>query len=230
MINTDCSLRGDWMLAILAVVIAFLVGGNCGCAGALTNLGHDVSQGAFNTITSDAGASELSGLTKDIVASARDEALGPETNKQMQLLLSDANKTIEAELTKLLEMVRQQLRLVIREAIDEALGEKTIQEIGAMREQLAGAPLREDLRLAIEGITPELDQAFVSAVNASVSPIKTQAELLKEQADAEAVKWKPIALGFVIGSAFLLIGLILGLVLFVLHERSHRKIIEALTK
>jgi hypothetical protein len=194
-----------------------------GCAGPLTNLGKDVATGITNSITSDAGSTELSTLTTELVASARNEALGPETKAQIQVLLAGAGDTANAEIQAILAPLKGQLQAIIRGAIDEALDEKTMEEVGALREQIVGAPLRNDLQLAVNGLTPQIDQAVQSAINASVAP-------LKATADAEATKWKPIALGFAIGSGFLFIGLILGLIMFIIHERSHAKVIEALSK
>lgn len=201
-----------------------------GCGGYLTNWGTDLSKGVTNELVSDAGAAELSALTKDLVSSARNEALGPETNQQIQTLLTNAGKTTDAETEKLLVVFREQLRLSVREAIDEALNEQTLQEVGAVREQVAGAPLRADLELAISGMKPQLDQVVQSTIDTSIMSLQKAKDQEAIAVHADLVKWKPIAIAFVIGSIFLLIGLILGIILFIYHEKSHQKVIESLTR
>jgi len=213
-----------WKLLVVSSILMI-----SGCGGYLTNWGGDVTKGVTNDLTSDAGVAELSTLTKDLVASARNEALGTETNKQLQVLLTNAGETANVELIKLFVVLKKQLQLMVRESIDQALGDQTLAEIAVAREQLVGEPLRNDLDLAIDEITPQLDQAVQSVVNASAMALKEQADAEVLKVNAEEAKWKSIAVAFVIGSGFLLVGLILGLLLFLSHERSHLKIIEALT-
>jgi hypothetical protein len=173
----------------------------CSCAPTLSGWGHDAAQGALAELSSDAGL--------EAIAAARDEALGPATDIDLQAIVRDTGATTRQQLSAAEDELQGRLL--------DALGPATEARVAALREQLVGAPLRADLDALIDQETPRLAAALQGAiaqsVQASLAPVK-----------AEEERWRPIAWAFAIGSAFLLVGLVFAVIVL----RSHRKVIEAL--
>ncbi len=195
----------------------------CGCGGYFQGIGHDMAVGAVNQITTDDSKKALAGIATEATKAARDEALGPTTDADIQKLIKDTGATTRSELEMIIvDVLKARLKEALRAAIDEALGKKTLSEADTLREELVGKPAQDDVNALIDAASPHLAAAAQQAVQAALQPIKSESDNLKIQADAEAAKWKPIAIGFGVGGACLLI----CLVVLVLALRSHRQVIE----
>ncbi len=216
------------MAPAVRLVVLLVLTCCCGCGSYFTSWGHDAATGAIDAVTNDNARKRVAALTTDAVKAAREEALGPTTDAELQRLVTAAGDTAKAQLNtmvvQLTATLQVQLRQMVRAAINEALGTTTLKEVGALREEVAGPPLQKDIDALIDSASPHLTQAVQQAIQTSLAPLKIEVSTLKTDADAEAAKWKPIAIGFAIGCGFLLIGLIFGV--YVL--RSHRRIIESL--
>jgi hypothetical protein len=213
---------------------ALIVIACCGCGAFFTGMGHDAATGAVNAVTSDDSKKKLSDLTTEATKAARDEALGQTTDDDIQKLIKNAGITTRAELEALITATFQaRLRQTIRLAVDEMLGTKTLADADALREELLGKPFQDDLNAALDAAGPHLATAAQKAVQASLVPINTETNTLKTTADAEAAKWKPIAIGFGIGGACLLACLVVLLIVLRSHRKiieSHQKVIESLAR
>ena len=213
-------------------LVLLLALGLCGCGSTyFTGLGHDAAQGALNAVTSDAAKKQLSGLSTAATKAARDEALGPTTDAELQKLVLSTGKTTRAQVDELVaglitEALQAKLKQTVRQAIDEAFGKTTLKEAAALREELVGTPLQQDLDHLIDAAAPRLAKAVQQAVQASVAPLTKDANQLKTEADQEAAKWRPVAIGFAVGAGILLICLIFSAFVIL----NHRRVIEALAK
>jgi hypothetical protein len=212
----------------------------CGCGSFFTEAGHNATQGAVNAVTDPDSKKKLASLLTDATKAARDEALGTTTDADLQKLLKSAGVTTRAEVQQLLKdagvttraelealittALQEKLRQTARVTVDEVFGPPTLREVDALREHLVGQPFKDDLNGALDAAGPHLAQVVKQAVEAGLVPITTEVNTLKVQADAEATRWKPIAIGFGVGSGCLVVCIVvLGLAL-----RSHRKVIESL--
>ncbi len=97
--------------------------------------------------------------------------------------------------------------------------------MATLREELAGPGLQKDVDDLIDSAEPHLNQAVQQAVQAALQPVKVEVSNLQTQASAEATTWKPIAIGFGIGAAILLICLILAVVLVRNHTNTIRTLV-----
>ena len=210
---------------VLALVLC------CGCGTYFTGLGHNVATGALDEVTGDAGTKRLTDLEKKVVTTARDEALGPTTDAELQKLITDTGITTRAQLNELIaglitSALQEKLRETVRIAVNEALGSTTLKEVATFRETMVGMPLQKDLDDLIDSASPHLTRALSAAVHQAVQQaITVSIAPIKTDVDQEAAKWKPIAIGFAVGCGLLLIGLIFGG--YVLW--NHAKVIKRLT-
>jgi hypothetical protein len=219
---------------LLLVVILF----GCGCGSYFTGIGQNAAAGAVNGATSNDATNKLSGLTTAATKAARDEALGPTTDAdlkkliadldpELQKVITDTGTTTRAQLNTLItQALQEKVQKALRLSIDEALGAKTMTEANALREELVGPPLQKDLDAIIDSVAPHLAQAVQQAVQSSLAPLQTDVTSIKSQADLEAAKWKPIAIGFGVGTGILLICLVLA----VYVVRSHHQVIQTLVR
>jgi len=172
----------------------------------------------------DAGAAfAATGATvaKAAASAARDEVLGFETDEDVARLVAVAGVSARAEVDDLVTQdLRPRLRQTIRLVIDEALGGATLREVAALREELAGPPLRQDVGALIDAMGPHLTQVAQAAVAGALGPVQTDVTQAKVAADAEAAKWKPIAIGLAVGAALLLACLALAVRLIGHHTRT----------
>jgi F0F1-type ATP synthase membrane subunit c/vacuolar-type H+-ATPase subunit K len=205
-------------------IVALLVVLLCtGCASYFTGMGQNAATGAVNGITSDDSKKKLDGLASAATKAARDEALGPTTDADGQKLITDWGAALRGQLNTLItKELQDKLRETIRQAIDEALGKRTLKDVDALREELVGPPFQKDLDDAIDSAKPHLSSAVQDALQTSLGTIKVDLSNVQTQADQEAAKWKPIAIGFAIGTGFLLLCLIFAVILI----RGHRKMID----
>jgi hypothetical protein len=209
----------------------------CGCGPFFTEAGHNATLGAVSAATAPDTKKKLDGLLTGTVKTARDEALGPTTDADLNKLLKSAGVTTRAEVQQLLKeagvttraelealitsALQAKIRQTARLTVDEMFGPPTLKEVDALREHLVGQAFRDDLDRALDEAGPHLAQA----VKQGLVPITTDVGTLKTDVDTEAAKWKPIAIGFgVVGGCLVVCLVCLGLTL-----RSHRKLIEALS-
>ena len=168
------------------------------CAPTISGWGHAAAQGAMSELA-DGGAREVA----YVVAAARDEALGPATNAEIQTIVRDTGAT-----------ARRQLADAVRDSLADALGSETEARIGVLREQLVGAPLRADIDTLIEQETPRLEAAIQGALTRSLAPMR-----------AEEERWRPVAVGLGVGASCLF----LAVVALAIERRRHVKTIAKLT-
>lgn len=183
-------------------------------------MGHAAAVGAVDGVSLPDSKTRLAGVVTDATKAARDEAFGPTTETDIRNIVQDFGVTARGELESLITLrVQERLQQTVRLTLDEALGPTTLAEADALRERLLGQPLQNDLSAAIDGAAPHLS----AVVQASLGPLGKEVVTLKTDADSEAAKWKPIAIGFGIGS----VGLLVCGVFLILALRSHRKVIES---
>lgn len=168
------------------------------CAPTLSGWGHSAAQGALAELSSDAGISAI--------AAARDVALGATTDAELQALVGDTAVTTRQQL----DAAEHELQARLRDSLADALGPATEAHVGALREELVGAPLRADLDVLIAQETPKLAAAIAQSVQASLAPVR-----------AEEAKWRTAAVGIAVGAGCLLV-----VVVFLAFERRrhHREL------
>ena len=196
-----------------------------GCAPTLSGWGRATAAGALDEFTGDAGtqaiAATYASAAKAAADSARDELLGSATDAAIAKLISSAGAGARVQVDALLtDMLQKRIRQTVRLSIDEALGGRTRSEVEDLREDLVGPPLRADVDALIDAAAPHLAQALQNAIAGSLVPLQTDVATAKAAADAEAATWKPIAIAFAIGAAFLLVGLVLAVLLIRGHQRT----------
>ena len=189
-------------------------------------MGQNAATGAVNGVTSDDSKKKLDTLVTDATKAARDEALGPDTDAKLQKLVTDTGATTKTQLEALTLVLQQRLRQTVRLSLDELGSPKTLQDADKLREELVGGPLQQDLNNLIDAAAPHLAAAVQQSVQSSLTPIKTAESTLKTDADAEAAKWKPIAIAFAIGCALLVVVLVFAYLLL----RHHRQVIDTLVR
>jgi hypothetical protein len=174
-----------------------------GCGGFIHDAARSAAEGAVAGVTSTDAAAALTHAGREVVAGARDEALGPATKAQLEALV----RTLGASL-------RQQVITLREDVLDSA---DLRWEIGQLREALVGAPLRADVDAMIDEAAPHLAAAVALAMEKALVP-------LREQADAASATWRTTAL--VVGGASLALLLALGVAIYEL--RAHRRAFAAL--
>lgn len=174
----------------------------CACSPSVSKLAQSATNGAVSSVTSPESQVKIDKLLTSAVAAARDEALSPVTSDRLKqivdLLLADIHKQIVA---------------LVRDAIDEATGPVSEAAIADLREQLVGAPLRKQVDDMIDQAGPHI----ATAIQLSLQPIKADA-------DAEASKWKMVAI--VSGCSGIVLIFALAMTVHVL--RTHKKLVQRL--
>jgi hypothetical protein len=193
---------------------------SCGCAPYYTEVGHDITVGAMAEATSTASKKQLTELVVTATQGARDEALGQTTKEDIDNLVVSFGDSIRAQLNTLVTTeLRTELRELVRVIVNELLGTNTMNKIGILREELVGAPFQRDIDAVIAAEVPKITAAIQTGIQIPLTPILNEA-------DQEAAKWKPIAIGFAVGSGFLCLCLIFAYSII----RGHRQIITTLLK
>ena len=208
-----------------------------GCGTYYTASARDAAQGALDTLAGPAADARYAQTATAVVqaagSAARTELLGPATGAALTALTTGEGTALRAEVTHTVqaagtaaraELARTfateavQLRTALRLVLDEALGPATQREVATLRETLAGAPLQHDLDAVIDSATPHLTAAVTAAVGGVVLPVQAAA-------DAEATRWRPIAVAFAVGCALLL--LCLGFAAWIIreHQRTIRTMV-----
>jgi hypothetical protein len=196
--------------AVLAILCA-------GCGSYYTTSGHAAAQGALDDLTSpDAGAryaAVASEATRAAAVTAREELIGPATRADATALVKAAGGELRVQLNASGKVLRDELL----RSVHGALGAKTLKDVAALREELAGAPLQADVDALVDSAAPHLAAAITTALSKVVVPVQAAA-------DAEAARWKPIAVAFAIGCGLLLA--CLGFAGWLI--RGHQRTIRAL--
>jgi len=200
-----------------AVAIAALA--LAGCSPTLTGAGHNLGAGLVSSVTDSAARDDVSKLTADAAksatAAARDELLGPDTEARAKAIVTDMGAALRQQIDEALgASLRARVAAIVQAVLDEAAA-----EVPALRDQLVGEATRQDVDALIDEAAPHLAAAVQGAVASSLAPVKASA-------DAEAAKWKPIAIGLGVGG----VALLLALVAAVHVLWTHRKVIEALAR
>jgi hypothetical protein len=193
-----------------------------GCGAYYTASGHAVAAGALDDLTSpaaDAKYAEAATITTRAAAvAARTELLGPETNAASAALVKSIGAAAQTEVSGVIRAAGDSARTQLRLVMDEALGAAALKEIAALREQLVGAPLQNDLNTTIDSAAPHLTAAVSQALTKITLPVQAAA-------DAEANKWRPIATAFAVGCGLLFV--CLGFAGWLIRE--HQKTIRSIT-
>jgi preprotein translocase subunit SecF len=211
------------------------------------------TQSAVNTLTTPQEQQKLADLTSKVAASsttaalqaAKAELLSDDTEQKLQkitdVFIADFRQQLtatrdqildtqlQAEIDKLRdellgEQTRALIKQLVRQTLDEALGPATQTELAAMRENLVGAPLRQNLNDDIANISPALQKAIHDALQTSVATIKSDA-------GSEVDKYKGYAIGLGVGAVALVLALAFAWRIIVSHNKtaeSHRQIIAKL--
>jgi hypothetical protein len=157
-----------------------------GCGGAIARDSQIATQSAVSAATDPSSTAALDSLARSAASAARDELLGAETRARAVVLAKSVGDELRAEIAaeqgqlsaSLASAVRDevarlgpelavQVRLVIREAIDEVLSEPTFVGLDAARERLVGARLRADLDAAVDEAEARLSPARAASAAAA---------------------------------------------------------------
>ena len=212
--------------SFVSVRWALLVACLAGCS-PFTEWGHQAAAGAVDEITSADTTKRISALAAEAAKSASDSAreslLAEATDLAVARIVASAGAATDAQVT----LLGAHVRTMLRASIDEALGGKTKAGVAALREQLAGAPLRADVDALIDAAAPHLAQAVQQAVAGALVAVQADLAKAKAEGDSEAAKWRPIAIAFAIGAGFLLVGLVLAVFLIRGHQRTIAALVGA---
>lgn len=189
----------------------------CGCGGYFTEMGNNAAAGAVNGATSPEARKQIAQMANDAVKAGRDQALGPETQVEVQALTKAITDEVRAQMLSLIQELRPQLLQMVRDMMNEMLGPTTIAQAALIRETLVGPALQKDIDAIIATEVPALTQALQQSIQVTVKPFE-------QDVTKEAAEWKPIAIGFAVGAMLLLASLVFALVII----RSHKKIIASL--
>ena len=191
---------------------------SCGCGSYFSEAGHDLTVAALQEATSTTSKKNLTELATSAVQGARNEALGQTTQTDLDKMVASLGDSVRAQLNTLITSeLRAELQQLVQTIINELFGANTRGQVAELREELFGAPLQKDLDAIIMSEVPKLTVAIQQSIQAPITPIVNEA-------DAAAAKWKPIAIGFVVGSGCLLCCLIFALLII----RSHNSTIVRL--
>lgn len=179
-----------------------------GCAGYAQQVSRQAAEGVVQGATTGQAAIDVAALSRSVVASARDEALGPATEALLAKLVRDLGEEVRRQVATIIT------RELVRALVDEALGQQTRAEVAAIRETMFGAPLQQDVDALVADAVPKIVQAASVQLQSTIGPIEAKA-------DQEAAKWRPVAIGFAAGSMLLLAGLAI-----LLHH--HRRLLTSL--
>ncbi len=214
------------ILTALAVLATLLLACGCaGCGSVLASAGRNTAVGALDAVTDKAATERLEALAAATAKAARDEALGPATVAAAEKLVAVAGVSVQRAIDNLAtDTLQTKVRRAVRAAMDEALGRYTLQEASALREEMAGMPLQRDLDALIDAAAPHLSIVAKQVVESALQGAIIELAPLKKEGDEEAERWRPIALGFAVGCACLMVCLAFA----VFAVRSHRQVIEKL--
>lgn len=211
-------------MKIAAVLLALSA---IGCGGAIAASSRDATQSAVATLDDATSKKQLEDLATATVKAAKDEAFNVDTTARARALAQALAAELRAEVLglkgQLLDAsLRSQIRALIRAAIDEALGPVTSKELVALREDVFGAGLGQDIDNARPHVIAVAD-GVVADVQAQIA--KASADV-KTQADVEIAKYKSLA------EVFAAVGLVLLVAVgLVVHElRVHRRELLAIIK
>jgi hypothetical protein len=205
-------MRAVWVAALAATLTA--------CGGAYQQVGAKITRGATSVLDDpverkkidDAGA-EAAKAAAGGAADVLQERLPPIIESTLTL----AGQTTRTQVGYLAGDLRSHVRL-LGSSLDEVLvSPEMLAAIDALRERLVGQPLRDDGDKLAASLGASVGASMGQAFNKAIATVRPSI-------DAEASKWKPIAIGFGVGAGALL----LMVIILVWTVRGHRQIIERL--
>jgi hypothetical protein len=202
------------LLSICALTLS------CGCGSYFTEAGHDLTVGAMQEATSDASKKKLTELATSAVQGARNEALGSTTQADIDKLVVSIGDSVRAQLNTLITaQLQAELRQLVVVIVNDLLGANTLHKADELREELVGAPLQKDIDALIAIEVPKITIAIEHSIQTPLAPIVNTV-------DQEAAKWKPIAVGFAVGSGCLLLCLVFALLIIRSHHNTIVKLLR----
>jgi hypothetical protein len=195
-----------------------------GCGSYFSGAGHAAATGAVAAATSEDARRSFSLLAGDVsreaAARARDELLSARTGDSLDRWVFHLGTAVDEQEELLLASAGERLRPIVRSSIDEALGPVTRVELASLRDDLFGPVLQVEVNGLIDSAAPHLADAVAKAMSAAVVPVDADVARIQRTADAEAMKWRPIAEGFAAGTGLLALGLVGALVVIRRHGRA----------
>lgn len=209
------------------VLCAILAVACVACGGAYQQAGSNVATGAINATDTPVEQKKIDDISanasKAATQAAISTALSPDNRKAMTDALSLTLSSSITSAAPALDGLRSHVRLIVKGALDEALTGPALQEaivyVDTLREHLVGQPFRDASDAWVADLGPKLGTSMGQA-------FKRAAGQVTPTLDAEAAKWKPIAIGFGAGAGALLLTVIV--LTWALH--GHRKVIEQLAR
>jgi hypothetical protein len=196
-----------------------------GCGSYFADAGRDASSAAVAAATSEESRRKLAKLAGDMAGEASSRAtqelFGQQTDDALQDLVQSTGESFRGEASTLVTPALQEhLRQTVRLTLDEALGPVTRAEIASLRDDFFGPVLQVEVNGLIDSAAPHLADAVARAMSAAVVPVDADVARIQRTADAEAMKWRPIAEGFAAGTGLLALGLAGALVVIRRHGRA----------
>lgn len=193
------------------IVFSLLVG--CGGANALDkpayNAGDYLAAGAANALDSATTKKQLADVISGAMTSGRDALLDDKTKAwALDLetsLLREFRNELRLAILQSKEDVLQNLDVDVRRIVEAAIsGTSTKPSLGAfgkVREELLGAPLRGDLKLALTDLDPQLQDMIKRASSnaAAGASVVVASDVADIDRNIEKWKWIAITLAFAVG-------------------------------
>jgi hypothetical protein len=173
------------------------------------NAGDYLAAGAVSGLDSAATKKQLDDLITSSVTSARDTLFDDKTRAWVLgleiTLLSELRQELHMTILQSKEDVFDGLDAKIRNAVEAAVtGTSTKRSLGAwagMREELLGAPLRADAKLALSDLDPQLQdmikRASANAAAGASGIVEKDVGIIDQ--NLEKWKWIAITLAFAVG-------------------------------
>ena len=211
----------------LGLLAIFLIG--CGGASAVDrpayNAGDYLAAGAVSGLDSEVTKKQLADILSNAVTSARDAVLDDKTRTWVldleTTLLLELREELLAMIVQSKEEAFRGLDAKIRSAVEAAVtGTSTKPSLGAfaeVREELLGAPLRQDLHVMLSDLDPVLQDMIKRASANAV--LGVQGPLAQDVAvvDQNLEKWKYIAITLAVA-----VGILVFMHAHAVHAMSKR--------
>jgi hypothetical protein len=203
-----------WQVKLGLIVFSVITIG-CG-AGSIDrpayNAGDYLAAGVARTLDDPTTKKQIDDLVSSAATSGRDVVLDDKTRTWVleleAALLAELRKEFRTIILQSKEEVFADLDIKIQSAIEAAIsGTSTTQSLRAwdrMREELLGAPLRDDLRVVLSDLDPQLQNIVKQASSNAVIGASNVVTSDVTSIDHDLEKWKWITMTLVI-AVFILI-------------------------
>jgi hypothetical protein len=183
----------------LGLIVSALLLAGCGGMNAVDqpayNAGDYLAAGVLRGLGDPAAKKEIDDLVTSAAISGRDVVLGEKTHDWIVRLETDLLLELRRELKLLVveskEEVLRDLDAQVKKIVSAAVASVPLNDV---REQLVGAPLRQDLRLALTDLDPQLQdmirRASANAATGASGVIASDVAVI----DQDLSKWKWIAI------------------------------------